>query len=86
MNVLYKDYTRKVAEEVQHGDGKIQTGKRSMSYGLYRQLNFFLSENTMESIWARDFLTLTWNLICRATNTCSVHLHHLEWREDSLGI
>ena len=40
----------------------------------------------MDSIWARDFFILIWNLMCRAPNTCSLHLHHLEWREDSVGI
>ena len=24
--------------------------------------------------------------MCRATNTCTVHLHHLEWSNDSLGV
>ena len=45
MNVLYKGFKRKVAEEVQQGGGKIQTGKSPMTYGLYRQLNiYFLKE------------------------------------------
>ena len=87
MNVLFKGFKRKVAEELQHGGGKIETGKSPMSYALYRELNIlFLREKTVESIWAKAFLTLTWNLMCRATNTCSVHLHHLVWCDDSLGV
>lgn len=87
MNVLFKGFKRKVAEEMQDGGGKIQTGKAPMMYGLYRQINLFmLKEETLESIWARAFLTLTWNLMCRATNTCSVHLHHIEWCDDCIGV
>ena len=87
MNVLYKGFKRQVAEEVQNGNGKITTGKCPMSFDLYRQINILMmKEDTTESVWARAFLTLTWNLICRATNTCTVHLHHIEWRTDSLCI
>jgi hypothetical protein len=46
MNVLYKGFKRMVAEEVQQGGGKIQNGKSSMTYGLYRSLNiYFLKQN-----------------------------------------
>ena len=56
MNVLFKGFKRKVAEELQQGGSKIQTGKSPMTYGLYRELNlYFLKEKTFESIWARTF-------------------------------
>ena len=28
----------------------------------------------------------TWNLMCRATNTCTIHLHHMDWQNDCLCI
>jgi len=87
MNVLFQGFKRKVAEEVQRGGDKIQTGKSPMSFGLFRQINIYmLREKSFESLWARAFLVLTWNLMCRATNTCSVHLHHIEWCDDCLGV
>ena len=87
MSVLFQGFKRKVSEELQQGGGRIQTGKSPMTYGLYRKINlYYLKEKTFESIWARAFLTLTWNLMCRATNTCSVHVHHMEWCDDSLGV
>ena len=86
MNVLFKGFKRKIAEEVQKGGGKIQTGKLPMTFGLYHQINLYmLKEKSFESVWARAFLVLSWNLMCRATNTCSVHLHHMQWCNDSLG-
>ena len=45
-----------------------------------------LTEDLMESIFARTFMIMTWNLVCRATNTCSIHLHHIEWVDDSLCV
>ena len=85
MIVLYKCFKRKVAEEVQQRGGKIETGKSPMTYGLYRQLNiYFLEKKTVASFWARAFLNLTWTLMCRATNTFTIHLHHLVWCDDCL--
>lgn len=54
---------------------------------MYRQLNeWMLEEGTMESIFGRAFLCLTWNLMCRSANTISIHMHHMEWHNDSLAI
>ena len=54
---------------------------------MYRKLNeFMLKESTSESVFACAFLCLTWNLMCRSANTVSIHLHHMEWMDDSLSI
>ena len=45
-----------------------------------------LKEDTTESVFARVFLCLTWNLICCSKNTTTIHLHHLEWSDDCLHI
>ena len=87
MNVLFKGFKGEVSEELQQGGGRIQTGKSPMTYGLCRKINlYFLTEKTFESICARAFFTLTWNLMYRAKSTCSVHLHHIEWCDDSLAV
>ena len=87
LTTLMKGLKREIAEEKQHGNGKIQTGKIPISFALYRRINeFFLKENTMESIFARAFMCLTWNLVCRATNTVTIHLHHLSWADDCLSV
>ena len=45
-----------------------------------------LREQNSESVFARAFMNITWNLICRSKNTTTIHLHHLEWTEDCLSI
>ena len=87
LGTMFKGLKRKVALEQQSGIGRIQTGKSAVSFSLYCRINeYMLAEDTMESIFARAFLNMTWNLCCRATNTCSIHLHHIEWADDSLCV
>ena len=58
-----------------------------MSYLLYHCINeYMLRDNTLESVSARAFLTMTWNLIYHATNTCTIHLHHMDWQNNRLCI
>ena len=85
--VLFGGLKRKIILEKQNGDGRIQTGKTPMSFGLYERLNtYLLKENTTEAIFCRTFLCITWNLICRSMNTCSIHMHHIAWQDDALQI
>ena len=71
----------------QDGEGKIQTGKIPMSYLWYHHINeYMLLGNTLESVFDRAFLTMAWNLICRATNTCAIHLRHMDRQNDCLCI
>jgi len=87
LTTLMRGLKREIATEKQHGNGKIQTGKIPISFALYRHINeYFLKENTMESIFTRAFMCLTWNLVCRATNTVTIHLHHLAWADDCLSV
>ena len=87
MGLLFKSFKRRITEEKQDGDGRIQTGKSPMSYNLYKRLNeYMLREQNSESVFARAFMNITWNLICRSKNTTTIHLHHLEWTEDCLSI
>ncbi len=87
ITVLFKGLKQSITEEKQDGEGKIQTGKIPMSFGLYCRLNeYMLRNNTLESVFACAFLTTTWNLICRVTNTCTIHLHHMDWQNDYLSI
>ncbi len=58
---------------------RIQSGNVPMQFSLYRRLSeYMLMDPNLESILARAFFTTTWNLISRATNTCTIHLHHME--------
>ena len=87
LSILLKGLKRKISLEKQNGIGRIQTGKLPLTYAMYRRLNeLLLMESNTESIFARCFLCITSNLMCRSANTVSIHLHHMEWREDCLAI
>ena len=87
LSMLLRGLRRKITKKKQAGEGNIQSGKAPLSYDMYRQLNeWMLEEGTMESIFGRAFLCLTWNLMCRSANTISIHMHHMEWHNDSLAI
>ncbi|KAI2507760.1 hypothetical protein MHU86_6656 [Fragilaria crotonensis] len=74
------------AAAAQNGIGSIVSGKREMSFELYEKLmGWFLMERLHEGIFARAFLALTWNLMCRGVNSC-VCLKHLLWKNDSFGL
>ena len=87
LTTMFKGLKRQLAKEKQHGKGKIQTGKSPIPYALFRRINYYyLLENSTEAIFARAFLCVTWNLVCRASNTVTIHLHHLSWSDDCLCI
>ena len=78
---------RIVASAAQSGIGSIVSGKRKMSFELYQHIMvWFLQERTHEGIFARAFLALTWNLMCRAGVNSCVCLKHLLWKNDSFGL
>ena len=78
---------RLVAKAKQNGIGKIDSGKRHISFELYCKLcKWFVEDGTHTSIFARAFLVLTWNLMCRGASTDGICLKHLQWVEDSFGI
>ena len=87
VSVLLRGLKRKIAIEIQSGEGRIQSGKSPLTYGMYRRLNeLMLMESYTEAIFARCFMCVTWNLMCRSANTVTIHLHHMEWSEDCLAI
>ena len=45
-----------------------------------------LRKESSEYLFARTFLITSWNLLCRAGNTVSIHLRHLSWDGDALAI
>lgn len=85
--LMFKGLKRQLEKEKQGGKGKIQTGKIPISYSSYRRLNkYFLLASSNEAIFSRAFLCITWNLVCQASNTVTIHLHHLNWADDRLKI
>jgi integrase len=67
------------------GDGGC--GKDPLSFSIYRFLTLeFLKQKQKKYTFARLFMILSWNLICRASNTFAIRFSHLDWVEDSLCV
>ena len=78
---------RTVAIEKQRGDGRVETGKEPMSFGLYKALcKWFLDVSGSDGVFGHLYLVLSWNLACRSVNTASIQLGHFRWAEDSFQI
>lgn len=78
---------RQSAKRKQDGDGKVEVGKKPLSFELYRFLcGELLKCHTSGSIFAHAVLTVCWNLICRAGNAAAICFSHMSWTEDSLSI
>ena len=70
ITVLFKVLKRRIRKEKQDGEGKSRTGKIALPISFNHCFNYYmLYDNTLESVFIRAFLTITWNLICHATNT-----------------
>jgi hypothetical protein len=39
-----------------------------------------------ESLFARTFMIICWNLMAQASNTFALWINHMEWQEDALCI
>ena len=78
---------RKIAANIQAGEGEIKVGKDPLCLQLFRFLGFeLLVDVSRESIFARTFMIICWNLMARASNAFEVCINHMEWREDALCI
>jgi hypothetical protein len=82
---LIKGLKRDIAKQTQDGHGKMTSGKDPLDFALYQYLSkYLLGKGSNEAIFAHCFLTMTWNLICRAGSTVSICLNHLKWKNDSM--
>ena len=81
----YLALKRAAATLVASGVGKVKIGKDPLPSTLFKFLcTALLLDLSRESIFARTFMILAWNLMSRSKNTFNVHLNHMEWKEDSL--
>lgn len=76
---------KRVANEAkQAGEGKIEDGKREVSFPLYCAFNrWCIEDGSKEAIYCRAFASKTWNLAARGDSTGKIHLPHFTWRADS---
>jgi hypothetical protein len=69
------------------GEAKLTCGKEPLSFSLYAKICLQLLKNgSSGSRFAHAYLTMTWNLICRANNTANILFEHLSCCEDAIGV
>lgn len=79
---------RLVAARIQTKNGRIKEGKDPLDFGLYEYLCKQLLKYSIKGdfIFTHTFLTISWNLMCRAKSAETIKLEHLDWKNDSLQI
>ena len=84
-NIL-KGFRRTIQQQKVDLGESLNEGKDPLSFSGYNLLcRTFLENNGTndEFIFAHAFLTLEWNLMCRADNLVSLNIAHTGWEDDS---
>lgn len=80
---LSKGYARDVAPDRE----KNHRGKEALPFDVYCDIGrHTLQVVSADYVFARTFMILQWNLMCRAENTEKVELKHLNWNNDCLEV
>lgn len=84
VNEMLHGLKRTVASATKDGIGDVEVGAKECSFELYHKLNqWWIADGSRTAIFARAYLTLTWNLICRGESTQGVCIKHLDWVGDA---
>ena len=88
MNIYFRGLKRDVAKRTANGEISIQEGKDLFLFQLYCAIckGFLQESHKSENSFAQLYTVLSWNLICRASNTVSICLEHINWNADALII
>jgi len=87
LETFFKGMKRQIAEQQSRGERPIKEGKDALTFGLYVEIcKRLLLSGKPEDIFAHCYMVLSWNLICRASSTSTIQLHHLGWSGDALTI
>lgn len=84
LKIFYRGLKRTIAERKASGEGRLEEGKSPLEFSLYKLVCLRLLQ--LGDFFTHTYLTLTWNLACRAGNTASVKFNHIGWDEDALII
>lgn len=91
---------KQLAQVRQDGNGKVHEGKEPLRFEMLAFFGEYLLHLRepgigteprvhgahMEATFARLFLLLCWNLVCRSKNTETIRLTHMKWQGDALAI
>ena len=84
----FKGLRRQTASSAQAGAISAKTGKDPMSFSMYRWMCMQMMKlgRLSDFVTSHAMLTLSWNLMCRISNTVEIKHSHLVWDNDSLGV
>ncbi|POM60627.1 LOW QUALITY PROTEIN: hypothetical protein PHPALM_30491 [Phytophthora palmivora] len=84
----FKGLKRAIAKESATGAGQaMKLGKDPLPFDLYKFLGFsMLCDSSVDLVFARTYMVVAWNLMCRSANAFGILLKHMEWRDDALCI
>ncbi|KAG6960721.1 hypothetical protein JG688_00009463 [Phytophthora aleatoria] len=87
LTVFCKGRKRTVAHRNHDAGVKLTEGKEPLSVSILRSLcATLLKHNDEEFVFADTSLLMSWNLMCRAGNTTSIHSTHISWDGDALVV
>ncbi|KAH9133372.1 hypothetical protein AeRB84_020507 [Aphanomyces euteiches] len=87
MSNHFRGLKRSIAESTASGNGRIKVGKDPLSIDTFHFLfKALLLVTDLNAVFARTFMLLAWNLMCRSSNAFGIMLEHREWSNDALRI
>ena len=87
MGEHFRGIKRKKAIDAQAGNTSVKTGKDPLDFSLYIWFcSKFLKIEKAEGIFAWCALTISWNLMCRVSNSMSICFEHFVVSQDAIGI
>jgi integrase len=72
------------AQERQKGTRKLIPGKNALEFGAYARVAAMLLENG--DSFTHLYMILTWNLMCRSSETADITLGHISWSGDAITV
>lgn len=83
LKLFHNGLNRTTAAKDSEPGAKLTEGKYPFNFSFYRELSHTMLEMPQEEYpFARLFLLLSWNLMCRAGKVVSIHHQHMSWHED----
>ncbi|ETO62281.1 hypothetical protein F444_19805 [Phytophthora nicotianae P1976] len=87
MRQYFKGLKREMASAAARGEARVKTGKDPLSFELYRYLcERLLQCSSKDMMFARTYIIIAWNLMCRSANAFSIRYIHIEWSGDALCV
>ena len=87
LSVLFQGLKRDLAETRSRNNEVLRIGKEALPFDLYVYLNEeLLKEGSTDFVFAKCYLCLSWNLMCRSTNAAEISQNHLSWHNDAMKV